>query len=490
MCILCLQAERVIDVMLILGSGSRMVWWMIMSSTAPNSPTSSDSTSPSPTSTSRTSPPPSSRPTSPSPDKAKDYLTTLPPELLLTIISHLPNSSSLLPLSQTNIYLQTFLLTTHAATICNTFITMHHSHAASILSATYRDGWFLPAHEAVLGTERNITRELVRKAGCGCVDCRAFLHSSRPTASSSSDLSLASDSSTQGCLKLPCFPASPNRPSQPRVPCKAQHLIDTPWKLSMPGPMFLVFLERYEWEIQTRYAMLEAECKDADATKRGEEERRFEFIVGNYSVRRFLEDVEREFEPASSEQSATSCAQTKNGLRKRLCGSMRRGWTKSKSMLHITKREQSTSQTRNSTPPLFGEIERPDSDTATVQRHDRSWMTGLLWYYGLQSPPPPPDNSPQAQPSSSTSASISTNQTPEKSAPEAEAAANSAPPQSPTMASEPSEPSEKTAAQATRNKKSRNCMVGVKTGIEHIGGRMKQVFRRCVRVGGFQTLDG
>ncbi|PVH74099.1 hypothetical protein DL98DRAFT_575869 [Cadophora sp. DSE1049] len=462
-----------------------------MSSTAPNSPTSSDTTSPSPTSTSRTTPPPSSRPTSPSPTTAKDHLTTLPPELLLAIISHLPNSSSLLPLSQTNIYLQTFLLTTHAVTICNTFITTRHSHAASILSATYRDGWFLPAHEAVLGTERRVTRELVRKAGCGCVDCRAFLHSSRSTAASSSDLSLVSDSSAQGCLKLPCFPTSPSRPSQPRATCKAQHLIDAPWKLSMPGPMFLVFLERYEWEVETRYAMLESECKDAAAPKRGEEERRFEFIVGNYSVRRFLEDVEREFEPATEAQSPASGGQSKKGLSKRLGGSMRKGWTKSKGVFKgkEKKKQQNATPSRESTPPLFGEIGRPDSDTATVQKHDRSWMTGLLWYYGLQTPPTLPtlpENSPQPQPASSTSAS---NQSPEKPTPNPnpEAVAGPEPTQS---ASAESEPSEKVKAEMARKKKHRNCMAGVKTGMDHMGGKLKQAFRRCKYVGGFQTLDG
>ena len=362
-----------------------------MDSTAPNSPASSTSSSPSPTSTSRTTPPPSPRPTSPPLAKTKDHLTTLPPELLLAIISHLPSSNSLLPLSQTNIYLQTFLLNTHAATICNTFITTYHSYAASILSAKYRDGWFLPTHEAVLGIERRITRELVRKSGCGCVDCRTYLHSSRSTAASSSDLSLASDSSTQGCLKLPCFPTPPTRPAQPQVTCKAQHLIDSPWKLSLSGPMFPVFLERYEWEIETRYAMLEAECKDADAAKREEEERRFEFIVGNYSVRRFLEDVEREFEPAVREPTPVNSGRPKKGLGRRLGGSMRRGWAKSKRMLQAKeKEEQSANQSRNSPPPLFGEIGRLDRDTATVQKHDRSWMTGLLWYYGLQNPPPSP----------------------------------------------------------------------------------------------------
>ncbi|KAH9207459.1 hypothetical protein DL95DRAFT_450325 [Leptodontidium sp. 2 PMI_412] len=460
-----------------------------MASTTPNSPSSSYSTSPSPTSTSRTTPPttppPTFKPTSPPATPAKDHLTTLPPELLLAIISHLPSSSSLLPLSQTNIYLQTFLLTTHAATICNTFITTRHSHASSILSSTYRDGWFLPTHEAVLGTEKRITREQIRKAGCGCPDCRAFLHSSRSTTASSSELSLASDSSTQGCLKLPCFPTSPTRPSQASSTCKAQHLFDTPWKLSMPGPMFLVFLERYEWEIETRYDMLEAECKDSDNAKRDEEERRFSFIVGNYSVRRFLEDVERGFEcdPVSGKETCNNGHQ-KKGLGGRLSGSIKKGWVRGKRMVQLKKKSETPGpQSRNSTPPLFGEIEKPESDTATAQKHDRSWMTGLLWYYGLQTPQPQPGPSPQQMPNSSPS------QTETSSQPASNLASESQSRPSQTVPAE-SENSEKTEVHQATQKKTRNCMVGVKIGMQHVGGKMKQVFRRCKYVGGFQSLDG
>ncbi|KAK0120303.1 hypothetical protein ONS95_011709 [Cadophora gregata] len=463
-----------------------------MASTAPNSPVSSDSISPSPTSTSRTTPPPSPRPTSASPTKAKDHLTTLPPELLLAVIYHLPSSSSLLPLSQTNTYLQTFLLTTHAATICNTFITTRHSHAASIFSATYRDGWFLPNHEAVLGTERRITRELVRKTGCGCVNCRAFLQSSRSTAASSSDLSLTSESSAQCCLKIPCFSSSPTRPAQSQASCKAVHLIDSPWKLSMPGPMFLVFLERYEWELETRYAMLEAECKDADAAKREEEERRFEFIVGNYSVRRFLEDVEREFEPAGREQETNSSEQPENsnrGLGRRLGGCIKKSWVKGRRMFVVKKKkQQNATQSRNSTPPLFGEIGRPESDTGTVQKHDRSWMMGLLWYYGLQTPSPHLQDSTQPQSIPSPSASTSQNHTTEKQTASPKTVAEASPPQSSSTAAGSSE--KLAAAQASGNKTSRNCMAGVKTGMNHVSGKLKQVLRRCKYVGGFQSLQG
>ena len=248
----------------------------------------------------------------------------------------------------------------------------------------------------------------------------------------------------------------------------------------MPGPMFLVFLEKYEWEIETRYAMLEAECKDADAAKREEEERRFEFIVGNYSVRRFLEDVEREFEPVVREQTLVNSDQPKKGLGRRLGGSMRRGWAKSKRMLQAKKKEgQSGNQSRNSTPPLFGEIGRPDSDTATVQKHDRSWMRGLLWYYGLQSPTPPP------QPQSASSEPRI--QKPNKSASNSEITNRPKPTQIPST-----EPklSEKAESENVDKKKARNCMAGVKTGIDHVGEKLKQVFKRCKYVGGFQTLDG
>ncbi|KAG4419155.1 hypothetical protein IFR04_007751 [Cadophora malorum] len=244
--------------------------------------------------------------------------------------------------------------------------------------------------------------------------------------------------------------------------------------------MFLVFLERYEWEIETRYAMLEAECKVADAAKREEEERRFEFIVGNYSVRRFLEDVEREFEPAMREQTPVNSGQPNKGLGRRLGRSMRRGWAKSKRMLQAKKKEeQSANQSQNSTPPLFGEIGRLDSDTATVQKHDRSWMTGLLWYYGLQNPPPPP----QPQSASTEPRTQKLN----KSASNSETVSQPETTQSPST--EP-QLSEKAESENVDKKKARDCMAGVKRGIDHVGGKLKQVFTRCKYVGGFQTLDG
>ncbi|KAH7346190.1 hypothetical protein BKA65DRAFT_536916 [Rhexocercosporidium sp. MPI-PUGE-AT-0058] len=459
-----------------------------MASTTPNSSSSSYSISPSPTSTSRTSPPPTFKAISPSFNPEKDHLTTLPPELLLAIISHLPSSSSLLPLSQTNIYLQTFLLNTHAATICNAFITARYSYAASILSATYRDGWFLPTHEAVLGTEKRITREQVRKAGCGCADCRAFLESSRSTTASSSDISLASDSSTQGCLNLPCFPTPPTRASQTSRTCKAQHLFDTPWKLSMPGPMFLVFLERYEWEIETRHAMLEAECKDAGDARREEEERRFSFIVGNYSVRRFLEDVERGFESESTSQRQNySDDRQRRGLGRRLGGSMKKGWARSKRMLQLKKNsEKAQTQTRNITPPLFGEIEKPETDAMTAQKRDRSWMTGLLWYYGLQTPQTQAVSSPQHQPNSSPPPTHNDSTRAIKS----HANLEQNEPQSSQPGTTESGYQEKSESQQIRTKQPRTCMAVVQISIGLMGGKMKQVFRRCKHAGSFQTLDG
>ncbi|KAL2059769.1 hypothetical protein VTL71DRAFT_10153 [Oculimacula yallundae] len=440
-----------------------------MASTAPSSPSSSYSSSPSPTSTHCTCPPPKSPPTSPLITTTKDHLTTLPPELLLAIISYLPNSTSLLPLSQTNIFLQTFLLNTHAATICNTFITTRHMKAASILSASYQEGWFLPSHEAILSTERKIAREQVRKAGCGCVDCQSLLHSSRSTAASSSEISLASDSSTR-CLKLPCFPKSPLRSSHQRTTCKAQHWIDSPWKLSLPGPMFLVFLEKYEWEIETRYAMLEAECKDADDAKREDEQRRFSFIVGNYSVRRFLEDVVKRFEcDATLHQSPIQHAYNTWGLGRRLGGSMKSGWARSRRIFQLNRTKKANdpvSQSRSSTPPLFGEVPRPESDPTMVPKHDISWMKGLLWYYGLQHPLPQPDT---------------------KSTSNAEKTSEADDPQS-TLANERHQ--EKVGAEQRTRTKDRDCMAIVRLGLGQVRSNMKLVFRRCKHVGAFQSLDG
>ncbi|CZT43353.1 uncharacterized protein RSE6_03381 [Rhynchosporium secalis] len=434
-----------------------------MASTAPSSPSSSYSLShlPSPTSTSRTSPPPIRQSEYARCPTAKDRLTTLPPELLLAVICSLPSSKSLLPLSQTNIYLQTFLLDTHASTICNRFITTRYSRAASILSATHRDGWYLPNHEAVIGIERRITREQIRKTGCSCVGCEALLRSA-----SSSDLSLASNSSTRSCLKLLCLPASPRRPSHPETMCKAKNFHDCPWKLSLPGPMFLVFLERYDWEIQTRHIMLELECQDANEATREEKKRNFNFLVGNYSVRRFLEDVKRGFEcEAASEQYAGGHEGLKSGVRRRLSRIMKRGWAKSQKVFLLKTTEKSVdhvTQYGNSAPPLFGEVQPQSGIFAVSSKHDRPLVTGLLWYYGLQNPTPQSETR------------MIPNGVANSDAQQAQL--------SPTGVrfQEKAEVSQGSGS---------DCMAGIKSGLGHVRSRIKQVFRRCKQVDAFHSLD-
>jgi hypothetical protein len=75
----------------------------------------------------------------------RDYLTTLPAELLSQIIADLP-LRSFLDLSHTSSFLRYFIKT-NASIICNDAIKTYYSREAKLLETEKRSGWLVPTHE-------------------------------------------------------------------------------------------------------------------------------------------------------------------------------------------------------------------------------------------------------------------------------------------------------------------------------------------------------
>jgi hypothetical protein len=325
-------------------------------------------------------------------------LTSIPPELLLQILSHLPSSIHFLPLSQTNSYLRSFF-STHASTICNTHITTYHAVPAAILLPIHHSsGWLVPTHPCVLAEERRIMRDAILLSGCGCYDCRLFLLSSRTASGSGSSLTLSEMSLSQGGL-FNCIPRTPISPSQ----CKAYAELSTAVKLTSPGPQFLVFLEKYGRDIeirdsmrskQQRYKSTSTSLEPGHITQEEKERSRFDFMVGNFSVRRFLEDTEREllsFETYLTEAARSGeiqkCEQhpSKSGWRN-IRQKIFNGWQcfGRKSTYREIEGEGvlEPKPVIPKRPLMFGEIEKAGLDFEDGMRSRReSWVKGLLWYH-------------------------------------------------------------------------------------------------------------
>src|SRR6266536_2126805 len=241
-------------------------------------------------------------------------LTTIPPEILLQIISYLPHSASIYALSHTSRLLAAFLHT-HAATICNTRILGRYAHAATILKSEFKDGWLVPTHFCItLAEERymlsrgtvlpptlhptireRLSINLCRR--CGNMRGFCFLPDSDPDASDDQyyDPDLQSNS---------------DRPPQPtttgRTPYYNPHHHDLALaldlglkiKLSRPGPQYLAFLEKYSWEIETRHSMAQGSGSGTSETitllkgtfsEHVNDTTEFDFMVGNYCVKPFLQ---------------------------------------------------------------------------------------------------------------------------------------------------------------------------------------------------------
>ncbi|KAE9380976.1 hypothetical protein N431DRAFT_459880 [Stipitochalara longipes BDJ] len=372
-------------------------------------------------------------PTTPFTTLSPSHLTSTPPELLLAIISHLP-PSALYPLSQTSRYLHTFLHT-HAASICNTAIQTHYAHASSILRSTWTGAWLLPSHPAILNEERRILRDKILFSSCKCGPCRLVLSTSSSTSLSLSELEHVQGSGEGG---LNCLGALR------KDSCKAHPQIEACLKLSAPGPQYLVFLEKYSWEIVTRYSMSsfssvspapsnavsasqddntatsptsststangegDAEGDEAEEERQRQEQEKeeamFEFMVGNYCVRRFLDSAEKCIASLPSSQPeipAPSSPQVQfNKLRRKLRKRMRASKEKAAIIVEVAEVvDDGEGRNERTAPPppqgtprrmMFGEISpsSPTDEKALLVSQKKAkverWEDGLLWYYGLQ----------------------------------------------------------------------------------------------------------
>lgn len=232
-----------------------------------------------------------------------------------------------------------------------------------------------------------------------------------------------------------CFPTTRERE------CKAGLTILTGTemiKLSNPGPQFLVFLEKYAWEIVTRWGMSsgessptttpgvededtlneneelvtedgahvldviveedegeEAEARNEEEERRKEEQRRqeeevFGFMVGNYCVRRFLEDVERNLSRINNPELEDALAPIdRPGKFKQHFQGLKIDWKKC-----IRKRKEKKAQKGNGGGPrmMFGEIpsdeHMPTMAEKASKRPVEAWMKGLVWYYGVSTKVP------------------------------------------------------------------------------------------------------
>jgi hypothetical protein len=328
------------------------------------------------------------------------------------------------------------------------------------LQSSYEEsGWLVPTHPAIKNEERRILRDKILFSGCKCPPCHLTIQTS-----SSSNLSLSDLDTIQGIMGLNCL--SGFRPTH----CKAKKDIDSCLKLSSPGPQYLVFLEKYSWEIVTRHSMsslspstskqesqtstatpsptgtsssnttaasppdipTEISEEENDEREREREEREkkeamFEFMVGNYCVRRFLDSAEKALssfssttttppQPPNPSSTQTQLSKLRAKLRKRLRKSKQRVQVIEvgvESEVEVEVEEVILDQerdgedrevaveVRNTPQPrrmMFGEIPPsslplPSSTSsdekplmAATRKHGEGWEDGLFWYYRLHQP--------------------------------------------------------------------------------------------------------
>ena len=343
-------------------------------------------------------------------------LTTIPPEILLTIISHLPSSSHLLALTQTSTHLRAFTHT-HAAQICNIFINTRFPLASSLLRSAHdpNTNFLIPTHPLIKDCEDNIlgsvpasiscdldnesllpfslptrskpltdiNRSKIRFTQCPCPSCRDFI---LPNANGYR-VELNSTQSFQNGHEMMEY--------DPQEGCRSKNEIKSMTRLSQPGPQYLVFLERYAWDIEARWRMVERKKKELE--EKGEavgdgdgDQWDWEFMVGKYCVERFLRDAERvmrytgAIDPPSDDEvdefssSSSSKDTMKRGLlRKKLC--RRNTPPPAKNSAGNSSgnevREKGKQKTVVKVKMMFGEIEKGE-----LKIEKETWVKGLLWY--------------------------------------------------------------------------------------------------------------
>ncbi|RDL36965.1 uncharacterized protein BP5553_04398 [Venustampulla echinocandica] len=293
---------------------------------------------------------------------ASPSLLAIPPEILLTIISHLPTSNAFLPLVQTCRGLKTFF-STNAAIICNTHITKYHSFVASILDSTFVPGedgqsWLIPMHSMVLPRQCAIFEDIQ-------------LPTSRQDISSPNIVSSA--------------------PKRVRV-TDAELQLRAKMRLGVPGPMYLSFLETMGWDLRMRLIMFRNSSiyglhlddtrlmlRDDDREKYADEAEHieyFEWAVERYVTRIFWSKCGRFI----NDFMIQTAQEGKSGVAMRILQGVwdKRGLLKSE-LGNILGPKRDVAESRGL---LFGEIEKMEGELLKGDSESEKFTKCLLWYYG------------------------------------------------------------------------------------------------------------
>ncbi|KAH6679320.1 hypothetical protein B0J14DRAFT_295190 [Halenospora varia] len=263
-------------------------------------------------------------------------LLTIPPELLLKIISHLPTptTASLHALTLTSRGLSTFIHT-HAALICNTAILTHYPLQSLLLSSHLitstldSQNWLVPSHPSMNSIERwRVSNDQLR-----------FGRFEEET------------------------------------------------RLTEGGPQFLLFLEEYCGEIGVRFLLARRDLEffygrnvlpENEVIERASREGGFEFSVRKYAVEPFVRRLEEfsqalnEFEDHAEEQQMEVKKEKRFSKVKAFVG-------KKVESMKLKRVDSAKEEMGEKRALLFGEIERTE-DIPIVKD---GFAKRLLWYYGV-----------------------------------------------------------------------------------------------------------
>lgn len=189
----------------------------------------------------------------------RDCLTTQAPEILLQIISYLP-SKDYLALVKTNraVY---GIFKENSKTICNAAIERNFPEALDFFRPTMINGWLTPTNLLVMSQEQN----LVEQKLAACNHCRWL----------------------PKWITMFNWEVHQEGDPIPSPTCPHHHNSTIRIKLSLPGPQFLSFLERYDNSIEKCWYYTLADGNQIDRYGETEVWAEFEDKVGVH-VKDFL----------------------------------------------------------------------------------------------------------------------------------------------------------------------------------------------------------
>lgn len=152
----------------------------------------------------------------------RDCLTAQAPEILLQIISHL-SSKEYLALVKTNRALHG-IFKKNSSVICNIAIERNFPESLAFFRPTMIEGWLTPTNSLIILREQN----LIEQKLAACNHCRWL-----PKWITAFD-----------------WESHQEEDPVPSTSCPLQHSSSIRIKLSLPGPQFLSFLERYDGSIK------------------------------------------------------------------------------------------------------------------------------------------------------------------------------------------------------------------------------------------------